>query len=482
MRRAKLSLTLLAVIIILAFVLSNFISYQTSKSSLLKEIKQSSLPLLSESIYSELRKSLITPINVASSMSTDSFLINWIISGEKDRGDIRLYLNNLKKRYSFFSVFYVSDITANYYHYNGILKEISPDDEHDIWYFNFINSDRDLDLDVDSDEASDGILTIFINYRLEDFNGNLLGVVGVGVKLDKIVETLLEKKSEYNRNIYLVDEEGFIQVHSNIDLIEKTNIRDSEGIRNIADVLMTESELPVDEVYTIDSKRILVSSRFIPELGWHVIVEQDENSTFRQARKSLYINLLITFFIAAVLFAVSYRILKSFENQMENIAGTDAMTGLANRRELNKQFNLLNYRVERFREEICLLLIDLDNFKDTNDKFGHLEGDKVLILISNILRRSIRPTDVAARWGGDEFIVLIAASVQEAEDIGERIRIACNELPTDNQEITELISLSIGLAEFEKDDSLDMLIHKADEALYYSKQKGKNCVTIYSRS
>ena len=144
----------------------------------------------------------------------------------------------------------------------------------------------------------------------------------------------------------------------------------------------------------------MISSRYIPEIGWHVIVEQNEKATYLQARRSLYINLLITAVIAVFLFTASYLILRGFQTQMESIAGTDSLTNLANRRELSKQFEQLRYRAERYGSSLSLILIDLDNFKSINDEFGHLTGDNVLKDISSMITKSVRPIDVVARWGG----------------------------------------------------------------------------------
>lgn len=341
-KKSKVSLSILTFFIITAFLLSSFFSYFTAKQSLKEEILNSSLPLLSENIYSEIQRSLSIPLKVSSSMSRDSFLIKWVNDGEQNYDEITLYLKNIKERYNFFSTFFVSSTSSNYYYGDGVLKKISAEDDHDSWYYDFMNSGKEADLDVDTDEASDGVLTIFINYRLEDFNGSFLGVVGVGVRLDQIAVKLQEKQDKYNRNVFLVDEDGFIQVHSDIHLIEQVNIFKKEGIRNVADEIMAQSADPIEIEYKTDSQSIFVSSRYISELGWHIIVEQDEKSSYFEARKSLYLSLLITIMITGLLLFVSSHILKVFEQQMELIAGTDNLTNTANRRELIKQFEYSN--------------------------------------------------------------------------------------------------------------------------------------------
>ncbi|MBF9014928.1 sensor domain-containing diguanylate cyclase [Oceanispirochaeta sp. M1] len=479
MTKSRISIKILIMVITSSFLFSSLFSYFQAKQSLRDEILSSSLPLLSENIYSELRHELSVPINVSSSMARDSFLMNWVLDGENEIEDIKLYLGNLKSRYGFFSTFFVSSSSRNYYYYDGILKQISPYDSHDIWYYDFINSQKELDLDVDTDQASNGVLTVFINYRLEDFSGNFLGVVGVGVRLDQLSDLLKQKKTQYDRDIYLVDEEGIIQVHSDLSLIEKINIFKEEGISSVAEQLMETEEFPIDLIYKKKNDHFLVSSKSIPEIGWHVIVEQNEERGSFFAKRSLFINLLLTAAITVLLIIASYKILKSFEQQMELLASTDSLTNAANRRELEKQFKLLEYRSKRFNSDLSLILIDLDDFKSINDNYGHIAGDTVLKEVTFTLQKSIRPIDLLARWGGDEFVILIEAPRDEAALKADRM-VHSFDKPSNvvhnGKEVP--VSISAGVAVFKEGDSLKSLIEKADKALLHSKAKGKNCVTL----
>ncbi len=479
LKTGKITMIVLTVLISCAFLVSSLVSFQTARNSLRSEIRNSSLPLLSENIYSELHKALAEPINVSSSMAEDSFLINWVTAGEEEPDKINLYLNKLKQRYGFFSTFFISEVSRNYYYYNGVLKQISPLDKHDVWYYDFKESGKDMDLDVDTNEADNGSLTVFINYRLKGFDGRFLGVVGVGIKLEKVAEFLNQKQTKYNRDIYLVDENGYIQVHSDLSLIEKSNIYTREGIALVAEELMGMTDSPIDSIYNESGQTVLVSSRYIPEMGWHVIVEQNESSSYFQARKSLYVNLLITALIAVVLFTASYMILKSFQSQMENIAGTDSLTSIANRRELSRQFEQLKYRTVRYGTKMSLILIDLDNFKMINDGYGHLAGDNILKELSSMIAKSLRPVDTVARWGGDEFVILIEASSDEAMGLGERLRYSYCETIGQmmNGRVGEILSMSMGVTEYRENEDFDTLIKRADEALYKSKLNGKDRIS-----
>ena len=164
--------------------------------------------------------------------------------------------------------------------------------------------------------------------------------------------------------------------------------------------------------------------------------------------------------------------------ELEAISITDALTSLYNRRHL---MNVLEREFQQFArngQNFTLMMVDLDHFKAVNDNFGHPAGDAVLVMAARILRDAIRGVDYAARFGGEEFIVLLTATgVDEAEASAERIRsrLADSTINHGNNRIT--VTASIGLAEVIREgDTPGALIARADAALYDAKQQGRNRV------
>lgn len=156
-------------------------------------------------------------------------------------------------------------------------------------------------------------------------------------------------------------------------------------------------------------------------------------------------------------------------------AQTDKTTGLYNKNAFQAQVeNLSNV-------ESCniLVVIDIDDFKFINDSFGHPEGDYVLNKLGQLLKESIRQSDLAGRFGGDEFILFLRKiDIHNAHDLLERILKKINTIKMPNNEI--LISTSIGFVEYDSTISYEENFKKADEALYYSKNHGKNQVNYYN--
>jgi diguanylate cyclase (GGDEF)-like protein len=162
-------------------------------------------------------------------------------------------------------------------------------------------------------------------------------------------------------------------------------------------------------------------------------------------------------------------------------ASVDGLTGLFNRRWLDK---MLLRQMERSRAEetpLSLLLIDVDRFKPFNDRHGHVGGDCALSAVAECLRGALRPTDMIARYGGEEFAVLLpGAALAQAREVGERLRAAVASRPIDGlgDEPLDPVTVSIGVAELPKARDAHAFIEAADRALYRAKREGRNRVCV----
>jgi diguanylate cyclase (GGDEF)-like protein len=163
-----------------------------------------------------------------------------------------------------------------------------------------------------------------------------------------------------------------------------------------------------------------------------------------------------------------------------NLADTDDLTGIWNRRYFRRQLPQEIERSRTFNVPLSLLLFDIDEFKQINDSFGHVIGDVVLSELCGSVREILRPTDILARYGGDEFAVILPhTDLRGATKVAERIlgRIASLTIPTDEEGAVQC-SVSIGIAEFRREDAVaNDLVRRADERLYLSKRQGKNRYT-----
>ncbi|MGH3001311.1 MAG: diguanylate cyclase [Gaiellaceae bacterium] len=170
----------------------------------------------------------------------------------------------------------------------------------------------------------------------------------------------------------------------------------------------------------------------------------------------------------------------------ERQALVDSLTGLANRRSLENTLRVELARAARLREHLCLVLADLDEFKRVNDRYGHLFGDEVLQEFARVLKATVRESDVAARWGGEEFaLVLTGTDAPGGARLAERARVHIESstlaAPGDDEAVVA-VTASFGVAAFPDSYELDELIAAADSALYAAKRDGRNRVVVAAES
>lgn len=167
--------------------------------------------------------------------------------------------------------------------------------------------------------------------------------------------------------------------------------------------------------------------------------------------------------------------------RLEYLSQIDGLTGLLNRRALTDQLEYEVDRARRYGSELSVILCDLDNLKEINDTYGHIAGDTTLQLLSATIRSSLRNADIAGRYGGDEFLVIVPqTSLEGAASIAEKIRAAAERAEVKLEDEKRIrLSLSIGVAGLAKSpEGMDGLVSRVDAALYTSKNTGRNKVTV----
>ncbi|MCG7874612.1 MAG: diguanylate cyclase [Candidatus Thiodiazotropha lotti] len=171
---------------------------------------------------------------------------------------------------------------------------------------------------------------------------------------------------------------------------------------------------------------------------------------------------------------------QNYVNQLFELASKDFLTGVSNRREFFHLAERELNRSKRDRSPMCLLMMDIDNFKKINDSLGHEGGDKVLSGFTHVVQKNLRSIDVLARIGGEEFsAILVTTDKDTALDVAERIRHAVNIYPFPEVNSAPVqCTVSVGLAHWDGEESLSNLLNRGDEALYCAKGNGRNQVSI----
>ncbi|WP_299794378.1 diguanylate cyclase [uncultured Shewanella sp.] len=162
------------------------------------------------------------------------------------------------------------------------------------------------------------------------------------------------------------------------------------------------------------------------------------------------------------------------KKEIERLSVTDTLTGLSNRRRLDDLFSHEFDRFNRYERQFAMILLDVDHFKQVNDKFGHKVGDRVLIEMGRLLALNVRKNDLLGRWGGEEFLLICPeTSLDGAIKLAEKIRQIIE--VTDFSEVGR-VTASFGVTVSIKDDSDEAMFVRADKALYMAKRDGRNCV------
>jgi diguanylate cyclase (GGDEF)-like protein len=469
----------LSILLAAGFFATTLSSYYVSKQAILNAIVAQELPLTSGNIYSEIQKDLVRPVLISSTMAHDTFLREWVLGGERDVSAMARYLREIKTRYGAFSSFFVSDRSANYYTGEGILKQVSPTASRDLWYDRVRSMSEPYEINIDSDLANQDALTIFVNYRVFDFDGRFLGATGVGLTVDAVRHLITKYQQRFQRTIYFVDAHGKTVLFANQSGRQETDLRATPGLRDIVDRVLREKS----GAYQFrDSDGLhLLNVSYIPELKWYLFVEKGVDAALADIRQTLYINLAVCSGVMLLVLFLTHTAFARYQQRIEDMAATDKLTGLLNRQAFSILIDKTFADYRRDPRPISMLLIDVDNFKSVNDRFGHPGGDRILSQVAATIQKGLRTSDIAIRWGGEEFLVVLKGStLEQALHVAEQLRLKIEQTPftVDAQQIP--VTVSIGASQYDGTESYEQAISRADTGLYEAKNGGRNRVCAKS--
>lgn len=234
--------------------------------------------------------------------------------------------------------------------------------------------------------------------------------------------------------------------------------------KNIFDERLAETTAQLQQKYESEKREAEIQSN---ELQLEI-----ERST-----RNFFVVLSALVLFLALSFFLLYRSKRRQNVMLKKVAGSDPLTGLSNRRAMLEALERENDFIGRGDSPPSIALIDVDHFKSVNDRFGHAEGDRVLTRVAHCIRESVREDDMVARWGGEEFLVLMpSCSIDDAVRSAERIRQRLTGLNLLGVGDRGAITVTIGVSELQESESIGAFIKRADMALYRGKSAGRNTV------
>ncbi|XPV70262.1 MAG: diguanylate cyclase [Halarcobacter sp.] len=466
----------IALLLIILSTITTTINYLVSKNSAQEQLRNQALPLSLDNVYTEIQKHIIQPYLVSSMMANDTFVQDWLINNEKNEHKIKQYLSVIKNKYEMFTTFLVSDRTKNYYTQDGFIEKVKKGNINNNWYFKFKQSASKDEINLDYNKNLANSMIMFINYKIFDRDYKYLGATGVGIKISYIDDLLEMFKEKYKFNVIFFNEDGNI-VLSKSKNKDITNISQLPYLSNYKNKVLSK----FSNFFEIkkNNETYLINTKYISELNLYLLVDAKLSDFIKDVRHAYLINLFISIVIALIITGIIIYIIQKYNKKLEFLADYDQLTKIMNRRTFKKRLEFTLLLSKRNKQKICLAFVDIDNFKNINDTYGHSVGDKVLERISAIMKSSIRKSDLVARWGGEEFVIAVTNSdLENASKVLENIK---NSIYTDskiNNFVSKEVTLSIGITLFNKDDNFEELMQRADESMYKAKNSGKNKIVI----
>lgn len=479
LRHTQSSLVLLLLFLLgSGFLTTSLLSYYASRDSIRDHIINTELPLTSDTVYSEIQKDLVRPTLISSMMARDTFLRDWVLAGEQDSEQMTRYLREVQEHYGAFTSFFVSDRSSTYYQSKGVLKKIRPNEARDVWYYRLRMQPEPYEVNVDVDMANADRLTIFLNHKVMDYDGNFIGAAGVGLAVDAVVTLIDQYQQRYGRSVYFVDTTGHITLTGAqggpLGAKVGDSLSDVPGLDGLMEKLPTPQSGQFE--YQEHGREHFLNVRYIPELEWYLFVDKHDKS-LADIRQGLYLNLLLCLLVTAIVLTLVSLVIRRYQQRIAALATTDALTELPNRRGFDILAEQALQEAQRDNSPLCAVLLDLDDFKLVNDRYGHLAGDDVLRRFAKRLRGALRQSDILCRWGGEEFILLLKnTDHQAAHELAEKLRQHCAEQRYPVNGETLQVTVSLGLSQWHTGDSLHALLGRTDRALYRAKQDGRDRV------
>lgn len=304
------------------------------------------------------------------------------------------------------------------------------------------------------------------------------------ISLDKI----RTKEKEFLENLVVVCPDGVIAIDRNglisifnqaAEILTGFSAKNTIGKRNIADIYPS-----LETAKTI--KKLIYSDAY----GDPGSIVGHEIEIQTQAGQKVPIRLSASLIvkngeeIGSIGFFHDLSQQKKMERELHRLSITDGLTQLFNQRHFYTCLSKEQERSARYQRPLSLICFDLDHFKECNDQLGHMEGDNILRIIGKLLLEVMRKSDMAFRYGGDEFFILLPETeLNSAMQTGEKLRSSFNARWPYEMIYREIdlipVTLSVGIAQLEANETMESFIKRADMAMYESKRQGGNCVTPY---
>lgn len=322
---------LVSIILVIGFTLIAIFSYKANYKDSLDNLERVS-SLTAEGIYYQITAMFTRPVNTSQTMAHDSFLVEHLLNEPQEADNMeyiwttQTYLNAYRIKYGFDSVFLVSAATGRYYNFNGLDRVLKEEDQENTWYFDFLNGNEDYNLNVDNDEVegAENEITVFINCKVTDNSGTVIGVVGVGIRLGQLRALLAEYEEKYFLEACLVSSEGKIEISTTYNGYDSKDWFEVNGQQKIRKQVMDwKDDCANLEMWNASNSqnndKNYIVARYIPELSWHLLVKQNTGEIIRKIRIQVTLTIIGIVVVILIVLAVITNVIKRFNSQITKL-------------------------------------------------------------------------------------------------------------------------------------------------------------------
>lgn len=431
---------------------------------------------IAQMVSATIENEFIKPITVSQTISQDLDIRDNIErktreEAEAVKDDMTAHLVSFGNEFGYPMVFVVSENTRAFYTYNGISKFLDIDnDPHDIWYKECLDSGKKYVVNVDTDEDNNWDLSVFVNYKIEDADGNVMGACGVGVKMNYLIDIISKFEEEYDIKINLVNSDGLIQVDSDGSVIE-SNYLDNSYFDKVTDK---------DFYYQI-SEGSCYMTKYMDGTDWYIVIK--DNNPVKIDVNRILLPIVLIFVAGVIIMAVSFTILSTRQRRAEDaynnsyeVSIKDELTGLYNRRGYEVDCEAIEK--DNTLSEYAIIMMDLNGLKAANDNIGHEAGDELIISAGKCMNNAFAGMGKVYRVGGDEYVALLTGSRDSLEAAVNTLDYLCASY---KGKLISEISISKGLVICSEhpEKSFEEIKSLADKLMYedkdeYYRRTGKN--------
>jgi diguanylate cyclase (GGDEF)-like protein len=324
---------------------------------------------------------------------------------------------------------------------------------------------------------------ISFSRRIASPTGEFLGVAVASMRLAYFDQLFNSLYIGSDSTLNIIDDAGILLAQK--PYLEHDSIGKSFANRPNVVRILREGSGSFESVSSIDGQQRLYTFSRVGNLPLTVIVALSGNDVFAAWQRTALVISGATGVLCIGLLWLSWLLCRELglrhhaEQELAQLAATDALTGVANRRILDLTLRHEWFRAQRSGQPLSVLMIDADHFKAFNDRHGHQGGDEALRIVAKVIAANVRrPADLVARYGGEEFSVILAETDSAgAQLIAEKIRAAVEQLPkVEGDELPMTVSIGISTWPTQTEATLEQLLFTADKALYQAKENGRNRV------